>query len=792
MRFASTIAMLLLSVAAYVAALAPAHADKRVALVIGNSGYLHANKLINPENDANDVAEVLRGLNFEVIVNTNVDRRGLERSLEDFERKAKGADAALFFFAGHGLQYQGRNFLLPVDANLEDEVSLKYDTLPVEKVREALDSAAGVKLLILDACRNNPLARRLQPRTAALTRSGAGLTRGLARLDRTEGMVVAYATQADQVAQDGSGRNSPFSGALIKRMREPNLEIAQLFRRVAQEVNEQTGGKQTPEVAISLLQDFYLNLRDDDSRVWRRLGSDATEEQLREFITKFPSSAYVRDAQSRLSMLERLRIERDAVRLERERIQKQIEALRAEQERLAQQQAAERERREADRQRIEKAEQEKRDREKAEQQRIAIDRQKERERQERENKLAEQRLAEKAAEERKRAEVEQKKAADAARKAEDERRRADMQRDAEQKRLAELAAEKARKEAEQARKAEERQARVAALEAEKLRKQQEENVCANEAADIKSASAARRTAALEGMKTSLRCARLVADIDKAIAGIAKAQEAACVAEDRALKKIGKADIATLKVFVAGAACDGPKGAATAQIAALEAAATEMDRSCASETDRFVAISKEEKPKTAKKTEFDGLLASLKCAPLRPKIADAIKQIERETTNTPEQVKAVQVELRRIGCYAGNATGVLDPATKTSLDAYLKSQKDGRKNLQVGDGLVGELRGQPTSICPPPSNVASLPPAHHKVIRERPERERPERERPERAHVKHHPVEKKAKRYEPPAPRAKPAPVRQAHRPKPAPVAAKPPPGPVATAPRRSQAIGIGF
>jgi len=289
----------------------PAVADKRVALVLGNSNYLRAPKLTNPENDAEDLAGVLRGLNFEVIFKTDVDRRGLDLALEEFERRAQGADTAMFFFAGHGLQHRGRNYLVPIDADLEDEVSLRYNTLALDRVRDALDAASGVKIMVLDACRNNPLADKLVSGTGGASRS-VEVTRGLARLDRAEGMVVAYATQADRVAQDGIGRNSPFSAALVRRLQEPNLEIATLFRRVAQDVFEQTGGRQRPELSISLLQDFYLNVRDEDARVWRSIVTTATEQELQDFIARFPWSPYARDAQSRLFVHQTLRAEREA------------------------------------------------------------------------------------------------------------------------------------------------------------------------------------------------------------------------------------------------------------------------------------------------------------------------------------------------------------------------------------------------------------------------------------------------------------------------------------------------
>ena len=346
----------------------PAVADKRVALVLGNSNYLRAPKLTNPENDAEDLAGVLRGLNFEVIFKTDVDRRGLDLALEEFERRAQGADTAMFFFAGHGLQHRGRNYLVPIDADLEDEVSLRYNTLALDRVRDALDAASGVKIMVLDACRNNPLADKLVSGTGGASRS-VEVTRGLARLDRAEGMVVAYATQADRVAQDGIGRNSPFSAALVRRLQEPNLEIATLFRRVAQDVFEQTGGRQRPELSISLLQDFYLNVRDEDARVWRSIVRTATEQELQDFIARYPSSPYARDAQSRLFVHQTLRAEREA-------FSKRVAAFEAERE------AFERREREA-------AQAEKRDREITEREKADLGRLKTAMRQEAQDQLSE-------------------------------------------------------------------------------------------------------------------------------------------------------------------------------------------------------------------------------------------------------------------------------------------------------------------------------------------------------------------------------------------------------------------
>jgi Caspase domain len=301
---------------------APALAERRVALVIGNSQYRGPGlALSNPRNDASDVAASLRALGFEVIEALDLDKRSLDLNLQKFARAATDADAVLFFYAGHAMQFQGRNYLTPIDAELEDEISLRYQMVSLDDVRAALDRANGVKIMILDACRNNPLADRLVRRLYGQNRS-VGNVRGLARIDRTQGMVVAYATAADDVAQDGTGRNSPFTAALLSRMKEPGLEIEMMFRRVTADVSARTGGRQRPETYISLLSEYYLN--QSDQVAWEGIKDSTDAAKLREFIARFPASTRALLARHRLDVLERNQRERG---LERER--EDIEELRA-------------------------------------------------------------------------------------------------------------------------------------------------------------------------------------------------------------------------------------------------------------------------------------------------------------------------------------------------------------------------------------------------------------------------------------------------------------------------------
>jgi uncharacterized caspase-like protein len=297
-----------------------ARADRRIALVVGNSNYNNPSlALSNPKNDAEDVAAALRSLGFEVVQAIDANKRDLDLSMAKFARLATDSDAALFYYAGHALQYQGRNYLMPTDAEVEDEVSLRYQMMPIDDVRAALDRASGVKVMILDACRNNPVVETLRRKASGETRALGGV-RGLARIDKTQGTVIAYSTAADEVAADGQGRNSPFTTALLKRLKEPGLEIEQLFRRVASDVNTATGGRQRPETYVSLLSDYYLN--QTDRTAFDTIKDSADPAALRDFINRFPTSSYASDARYRI---QRIEIDAEQKQLQQAR---QVEAMR--------------------------------------------------------------------------------------------------------------------------------------------------------------------------------------------------------------------------------------------------------------------------------------------------------------------------------------------------------------------------------------------------------------------------------------------------------------------------------
>jgi hypothetical protein len=282
-----------------------AWADRKVALVVGNTQYKNPSLvLLNPKNDAEDVAAALRALDFEVVLVVNAGKRDLDSAITQFSGLAAGADAALFYYAGHALQYQGRNYLMPTDGELEDEAGLRKQTVMVDDVRAAIERADGVKIVVLDACRNNPALDSLRKKIGGTTRNIVATTRGLARPDKALGMIVAYSTAADEVAADGTGRNSPFTSALLRRLREPGLEIGSMFRLIAADVNEKTNGRQRPETYISLIGEYYLN--EKDKPAWEKIKDSSDPAAFRGFIAQFPSSPRASDAQYRLRILERL------------------------------------------------------------------------------------------------------------------------------------------------------------------------------------------------------------------------------------------------------------------------------------------------------------------------------------------------------------------------------------------------------------------------------------------------------------------------------------------------------
>ena len=277
----------------------PVFADNRIALVVGETAYRHAPAPPTAANDASDVAATLTELGFQTTLRLDADKRQLDLTLQQFARDAKNADAAIFYYAGHGLQFEKRNYLAPVDAQAIDASGLRAQLTAVDDVKAALSGAKGLKILILDAARENPLAGG-QKRAAA----DAPLLQGLARDEAGVGMIVAFAAKADQTAPEAEGRNSPFTAALIEALKAPGLEVGALFRRVESDVAAATGGAQSPELAMSATPEYYLNPTDTDSVVWSRIRDGRDVTAVEDFIARFPRSALVPDAIARIETIE--------------------------------------------------------------------------------------------------------------------------------------------------------------------------------------------------------------------------------------------------------------------------------------------------------------------------------------------------------------------------------------------------------------------------------------------------------------------------------------------------------
>ena len=239
--------------AALVLASCPALAEKRVALVIGNSSYVHVPRLDNPQNDARLMAQTLGGLGFSLVGNgpqLDLDKAKLDAAVQAFGQALRGADVALFYYAGHGVQVRGANYLVPVAANPTREADVDFQMVDVALVLRQMESAGTrLNLVLLDACRNNPLGGR------GLRSAEAGL----AQMRAPEGTLISYATQPGNVAQDGEGGNSPYTKALAQAISRPGLDIFQTFNQVGLAVMQSTGNAQQPWLSTSPISgQFYF------------------------------------------------------------------------------------------------------------------------------------------------------------------------------------------------------------------------------------------------------------------------------------------------------------------------------------------------------------------------------------------------------------------------------------------------------------------------------------------------------------------------------------------------------
>ncbi len=312
---------------------APTFAETRVALVIGNSAYKNAPALPNPRNDAEGMAAALKRLGFDVSLGVDLEKQAMERLLQGFVEKLDRADVALLFYAGHGLQVSGSNYLIPIDAKLDRETDLAFQTISLDLVQRLMEQSQRVNIMVLDACRDNPLARNLARNMG--TRS-VGIGRGLGQAQAGIGTLIVYATQPGNVALDGEGQHSPFTAALLANLETQGLEVRQVFTRVRQAVIQSTKGKQVPWDSSSLTGDWFFTAApgataptpqgpaaatpppqappapapadrsaDSENLFWQSIRDSRNAADYKAYLAKYPNGTFAELAKIRLAEIEK-------------------------------------------------------------------------------------------------------------------------------------------------------------------------------------------------------------------------------------------------------------------------------------------------------------------------------------------------------------------------------------------------------------------------------------------------------------------------------------------------------
>jgi len=302
-----------------------AMADRRVAFVVGNGTYKNVAQLPNPPIDAKAMAAVLRNVGFEVVEGANLTRDAMTEKLLEFGKKAQAADVAVFFYAGHGIAISGTNYLLPIDADIKSEMDVKLGAaINIDLTLDQTMSDAKVKLVFLDACRDNPFAAKIKSNSP--TRSVSVQT-GLAEMKSGEGTLIAFATGPGQTALDGQGgTNSPFTRALIGHITKPGIEIQQAMTEVRAQVNEETNKGQLPWGHTNLIGSVYLNAAaapaataapagapvavaksgnpDVELEFWRSVKESNKSEELNAYVTAYPNGQFKSLALARIAAIE--------------------------------------------------------------------------------------------------------------------------------------------------------------------------------------------------------------------------------------------------------------------------------------------------------------------------------------------------------------------------------------------------------------------------------------------------------------------------------------------------------
>jgi hypothetical protein len=305
---------------------------KRVALVIGNSEYKHTPRLENPKNDAGDMAATLKKLGFGVIEGRDLDKAAMDRTIRDFAEALGGAQTGLFFYAGHGLQVGGQNYLVPIDAKLTTASAVDFEMVRLDLVHRTMERETSTNIIIMDACRDNPLARNL---ARALGTRSTQIGRGFAPVESGEGTLISYSTQPGNVALDGKGRNSPYTAALLKHVAVPGDDLPTILINVRNDVMKETERRQVPWEHSAMTAKFYFipprpTGQQIEFQFWSSVKDSTSPAVLNTYLERYPAGEYAPIARALVDHYDRqLKLELAAREGERRRQEEEMKAAEA-------------------------------------------------------------------------------------------------------------------------------------------------------------------------------------------------------------------------------------------------------------------------------------------------------------------------------------------------------------------------------------------------------------------------------------------------------------------------------